>query len=314
MTTPATPLLADLDHNLTLSALALQASPHTATPLSRPPTPDPRQPLRHHPPRTTREHTCPISYNTHEYRRLRRKPTAISVGGEHDDRLAAGAWPTSLDTQVPFAHIGSPPQTLSSSLPLPPSTPSPRFLAGSPSLSSSGTTVQSSPTLTPTGAFGSYFVEHARDGAQGSGEGFGSLSKLGLRRAKRLPHKAQDLWEVHAVVASGEQRQRSIAQPAPVQHQHPADPITEFRKQEATEAVGDQGRNASFEERREPALATRRRGRGVRFQGVSSESASREGSLRISEEEATSSYSLSKYRFPPPPSCGTAGTFGKSAT
>lgn len=311
MTTAATPLLADLDHNLTLSAQG--ASPRTTSPLSRPPTPDPRQPLRPHPPRQTREPSCPISYHTHEQHRLRRKPTAIFVGGEHGHRLDTGAWAHSPDTEVPFAHIGSPPQALSSLLPLPPSTPSPRLPAGSPSLSSSGSTVQSSPTLTPTGAFGSYFIEHVRDGTQSSAAVSGSFGKSGLRRAKRLPHQVQDLWEVHAVVASSEQ-QRSAAQQAVVQHQHPIEPGAEHRERAAAQAAGREGRLASFGERRDPATkkhATRRRGKGVRFRGVSSESASREGSLRRSQKEETSSYSLSKYRFPSPPIRDTAETFGK---
>ena len=103
------------------------------------------------------------------------------------------------------------------------------------------------------------------------------MAKLQLAAGFNTPSARANTWGVI----------KKTAQPASVQHQQRAEPIVEYRKQEATEVVGSSGRVASFGERREPALGrhvTRRRGRGVRFQGVSSESASREGSLRKSGE------------------------------
>jgi hypothetical protein len=190
MATPATALLADFDFDLT--------SHKQANPLvPRPPTPDPRRTPTPHPPRRS----YPTSPPAEGQRRLRKKPTAIFVGSEPPGQATIYK-PCPVEARPFLDASHSSHRTLPSLLPLLPSTPSPHFVT-SPSLSSSGTTVQSSPTLTPTSG---HFTDSCREPPR-STKGLDSFStwdynqgKFGLRRAKRLPHREQGLWEVHAVV------------------------------------------------------------------------------------------------------------------
>jgi hypothetical protein len=194
MATPATALLADFDFDLTSHT---QANPL----VPRPPTPDPRRTPTPHPPRRP----YPASPPTEGQRRLRKKPTAIFVGSEPPGQATAHK-PCSIEAGPFFDASHSLHHTLPSLLPLLPSTPSPRF-AASPSLSSSGTTVQSSPTLTPTsGHFTSSYSERpiSTKGLDSFRTWDYNQGKFGLRRAKRLPHREEGLWEVHAVVQVSE--------------------------------------------------------------------------------------------------------------
>jgi hypothetical protein len=190
MATPATALLADFDFDLTSHT---QANPL----VPRPPTPDPRRTPTPHPPRRSK----PLFPPAEGQRRLRKKPTAIFVGSEPPGQATIHK-PYPIEARPFFDASYSSHHTLPSLLPLLPSTPSPRF-ATSPSLSSSGTTVQSSPTLTPTSG---HFTSSCNE-LPPTSKGLDSFStwnynqgKFGLRRAKRLPHREQGLWEVHAVV------------------------------------------------------------------------------------------------------------------
>jgi hypothetical protein len=313
MATPATALLAGFDFDLTSHANAPPFVP-------RPPTPDPRRTPTPHPPRRAKPS---LSADTAS-KRLRKKPTAIFVGSEPKPRE------TEPRPFFDFAHPSH--HTLPSLLPLLPSTPSPRF-ATSPSLSSSGTTVQSSPALTPTTHhFASSYSEPPADTT--SLDAFSTWDynrgKFGLRRAKRLPHREQGLWEVHAVVHVGEdgrdfgsssgigQRQgqgsgqgRGHFQSesahkhyhwcAQQQRQagflatplHSASVATNIASAKRSGASDDPSANQHDATSQETKLEA--------FHGIYSESTRREGGLRKTQTGESSNFSLSKYHFPAPP-------------
>lgn len=305
MATPATSLLAGFDFNLTSQTPRLPADP---APPKRPPTPDPRHTPR---PRTPHSpyHSSSSLPGGEPQRRLRRRPTAIFVGSDAQPQKPAH-WPCSTETEPLLVSQYPSEPTLTPLLPLPPSTPSPRF-ATSPSLSSSGTTVQSSPTLTPTTAhFGGSCSEpkqptqapevfHARDIRKGT---------VDLRRAKRLPHREQGVWEVHAVVhvssgnlgKEGQQGEKDQGDQGGLQQGGHL--TTETSQQLPASDHQDPVRN-------NPRYRPRRH-KG--FQGIHSESASREGGLRTAPELDTSSYSLSKFHFPAPPGNYYVGSGGTS--
>jgi hypothetical protein len=317
MATPATALLADFDFDLTSHANAPPFVP-------RPPTPDPRRTPTPHPPRRAKPS---LSANTAS-KCLRKKPTAIFVGIE-PKRSRTEARPF-----FDFAHSSS--HSSPSLFPLLPSTPSPRF-AASPSLSSSGTTVQSSPTLTPTTHhFASSYSEPPADA-----KSFEALStwdynrgKFGLRRAKRLPHREQGLWEVHAVVHVGEdsrdcgsssgtgQGQGKGQSQGETPHTHyewcmqqqrqagllatslpPASVATQLASTKRPGAPDDPlayQRDATFLDTK-PEV----------FHGIYSESTRREGGLRKTQTGESSNFSLSKYQFPAPPGDHQPGLSGE---
>jgi hypothetical protein len=320
MATPETALLADFDFDLT------SATPH----VPRPPTPDPRRTPTPHPPRRSKPHTIPTDAGP---KRLRKKPTAIFVGSEPKDQDQAYK-PCQSEAQ-PFFDFARPlHHALPSLLPLLPSTPSPRF-ASSPSLSSSATTVQSSPTLTPTTPhFASSYSEPQADTK--SFEAFNTWNynqgRFGLRRAKRLPHREQGLWEVHAVVHIGEDDrdggsssgngQETGQHQGQSSHKHyewcvqqqrqagflatslPSEPV-------ATNIATAKTSSA----RNKPSViqnnATPRDSILESFHGIHSESTRREGALRKTQTGESSNFSLSKYQFPAPPGDYRVGLSGK---
>lgn len=325
MATPATALLADFDFDLTSHA--------NATPLvPRPPTPDPRRTPTPHPPRRSKH-----SLNSDAGpKRLRKKPTAIFVGIEQPKGQDPPYQPCQIEAR-PFFDFAHPSHhTLPSLLPLLPSTPSPRF-ATSPSLSSSGTTVQSSPTLTPTTHhFASSYSELPADT-----KGFEAFStwdynrgKFGLRRAKRLPHREQGLWEVHAVVHIGEdgrdggsssgigQGQGQGQSQGQSPHKH-----YEWCMQQQRQAgflatsnppVSVVTNNTSAKRpgtRDDPPAnqhtATLGDSKSESFHGIYSESTRREGGLRKTQTGESSNFSLSKYQFPAPPGDYQIGPSGE---
>jgi hypothetical protein len=320
MATPETALLADFDFDLT------SATPH----VPRPPTPDPRRTPTPHPPRRSKPQTIPTDAGP---KRLRKKPTAIFVGSEPKGQDPAHK-PCQSKAQ-PFFEFARPSHhTLPSLLPLLPSTPSPRFTS-SPSLSSSATTVQSSPTLTPTTP---HFVSSYSEPQAGtkSFEAFNTWDynqgRFGLRRAKRLPHREQGLWEVHAVVhigedgrdgssSSGNWRETGQHQ-GQSSHKHyewcmqqqrqagflatslPSEPVTTNIATAKTSSA-----------RNKPPLiqnnATPRDSKLESFHGIHSESTRREGALRKTQTGESSNFSLSKYHFPAPPGDYRVGLSGE---
>jgi len=318
MTTPATALLADFDFNLT---------PHSQAPslIPRPPTPDPRRTPTPHPPR---RFNPPLPTNEGR-KRLRKKPTAIFVGNEPRSQ----APPCPVEAK-PFFDLGhSSHHTLPSLLPHLPSTPSPRF-ATSPSLSSGGTTVQSSPTLTPTtGYFANSYSELQPDtkGPEAFSNWNYNQGKLSLRRAKRLPHREQGLWEVHAVVHVDEDSRDcggsgigKVQGQGPTQHKHYEWCIQQQQRQAGFPVTSlppeSNFSNSATTEKpsaqyRAPANhngTTHRDTKVEGFHGIQSESIRKESGLRKIETVESSSFSLSKYHFPAPPGDYRIGLSGES--
>lgn len=317
MAAPATTLLAGFDFDLTSHTRANPAIP-------RPPTPDPRRTPTPHPPRRPRS-SLPSDSGR---KRLRKKPTAIFVGSESITSLPA--YKPCPSEAKPFYDLGyASYPTLPSLLPLLPSTPSPRF-ATSPSLSSSGTTVQSSPTLTPTTAhFESSYIEPQPDTKDSDvlSPWDNNQGKFGLRRAKRLPRREQGLWEVHAVVHVGEESKEfgsgeGIGK-GQRQHEH-----YEWCMRQQRQA-GLLGTSLPHQSDRNDSSATATRssvgGNGPvnrndatvpentqeGFHGIYSESSRREGGLRKTPGVESSSFSLSKYHFPAPPGDYRIGLSGE---
>lgn len=308
MATPATSLLAGFDFNLTSHTPILPADP---APPKRPPTPDPRHTPRPRTPHSPYHSSSPLP-GGEPPRRIRRRPTAIFVGSDAQPQKYAH-WPCSTESAPLLVSQYPSEPTLTPLLPFSPSTPSPRF-ATSPSLSSSGTTVQSSPTLTPTTAhFGGSRSEpkqpiqapesfHAWDIRKGT---------VDLRRAKRLPHREQGVWEVHAVVhvSSGNLGKDNQGQ------QGGKDQGDQERRQQGGHLTTETLPQPPASDHRDPVCNHNPRFRPRRhkgFQGIHSESASREGGLRTAPELDTSSYSLSKFHFPAPPGNYHVGSGGTS--
>jgi len=325
MATPETALLADFDFDLTA------ATPH----VPRPPTPDPRRIPTPHPPRRSK----PALLTDPSPKRLRHKPTAIFIGIEPTGQDRAYK-PCQNETQ-PFFDCARPSHhTLPSLLPLLPSTPSPR-LATSPSLSSSGTTAQSSPTLTPTTPhFASSYSEPQSDTK--SFEAFNTWNynqgKFGLRRAKRLPRREQGLWEVHAVVHIGEdgrdggsssgkgqgqgQGQGKGQKQGRLSHKHyewcmqqqrQAGFLATSTPPESVATNIDATERSSA--RNEPSviqnIATPRDTKLEPLHGIHSESNRRTDGLGKTQTGGSSNFSLSKYQFPAPPGDYRVGSNGE---
>lgn len=328
MATPETALLADFDFDLTSNA--------NATPLvPRPPTPDPRRTPTPHPPRRSKPPPPPSTDAASK--RLRKKPTAIFVGSEPKSEEIAYK-PRQVEAQ-PFFDFSRPSHhTIPSLLPLLPSTPSPRF-ASSPSLSSSATTVQSSPTLTPTTPHFASSHSEPQAGTKGS-EGFNTWNynkgTFGLRRAKRLPHREQGLWEVHAVVhisedgrdggsssgigqGQGQGKGQNQEQPSQKhyewcikQQRHAGFLATSLPPESVATNNATTERSSA---RNKPSViqnnATPRDSKLESFHGIHLESTRREGGLRKTQTGVSSNFSLSKYQFPAPPGDYRVGLSGE---
>jgi len=325
MATPETGLLADFDFDLTSNA--------NATPLvPRPPTPDPRRTPTPHPPRRSKP---PSLLTDTAPKRLRKKPTAIFIGSEPKSQVPAYK-PFQAEAQ-PFFDFARPSHhTLPSLLPLLPSTPSPRF-ASSPSLSSSATTAQSSPTLTPTTPHFASSYSEPQAGTKGY-QAFNTWDynqgTFGLRRAKRLPHREQGLWEVHAVVHVGEdgrdcgsssgigQGQGQGQSQGQSSHKHYEWCMQQQRQagflatslppESVATSIATAERSGA---QNKPSViqnnATPRDTKLESFHGIHSESTRREGGLRKIQTGESSNFSLSKYQFPAPPGDYRVGLSGK---
>jgi hypothetical protein len=334
MATPATSLLADFDFNLTSLTPPRAEAPPLAPP--RPPTPDPRRTPTPHPPRPLFRSVSSLSTTDNTRRRVRKKPTAIFVGQQTEDcspNRSPSYWPGPDDVEPLNGLQYHSHHTLPCLLPHFPSTPSPRF-ATSPSLSSGGSTIQSSPTVTPTTA---HFASSYSDLRPAAKEKSAldpwdqNERKYGLRRAKRLPHLDQGLWEVHAVVHIGEGENGGggngggNGSDSRVEHQQQSDHYNWCLQQQqhagilesgsapeplvsATPTPRAQGRSPV--KRKTANSDTRPKG----FHGIFSESTRREGGLRKASEIASSTYTLSKFHFPAPPGDYRIGLSGKRVT
>ena len=320
MATPATSLLADFDFNLTPLAEAPQLPPPVP---QRPSTPDPRRTPTPHPSRSLYRSVSYLSTNNNR-RRLRKKPTAIFVG-QQTENCSPSYWPGPDDVEPLNGRQYHSHHTLTSLLPLFPSTPSPQF-ATSPSLSSGGSTIQSSPTVTPTTAhFGSAYND-PRPAAKESSTldpWDHNECKYGLRRAKRLPHRDQGLWEVHAVVHIGEADQGiGGSSSSRLEHKQQGDHYNWCLQQQQRAGILEtspakeplvnapktpRAQGSNLVKRKTADCDTKPKG----FHGIFSESARREGGLRKASEVPSSTYTLSKFHFPAPPGDYRIGLSGK---
>ncbi|KAK0954568.1 hypothetical protein LTS01_023834 [Friedmanniomyces endolithicus] len=155
----------------------------------------------------------------------------------------------------------------------------------SPSLSSSITTLQSTPTYSPVPAGGGPFD-------QWQGAAFTQVSskrKFPFTQAKRLPRRAVSAWCVYAaVIEQGIEKDLEVS--------------------DSTVESESEAERDSEEQRIEV-----RRGRSVRFAEPKKETSSgAEQSTSGEEKDATtgSTYTLSNFKFPQPPGHAWAGSFG----
>ncbi|KAK3723244.1 hypothetical protein LTR37_001967 [Vermiconidia calcicola] len=251
------------------------------------------------------------SSSTLDYKRVRRKRPSSNLSSGQLHTLRGPA----LTTSLPSSLHSTSPQTFHPSL-LPPFnlTPILRPSTSSPSLSSTVDTLPSTPTYSPIEPENWPFQQWR------SGERLELVEPVRTKRkfaqfkaAKRLPHYtalhngADGIWEVHAAVIdvgdgyAGDQRDFG----------------------EGTEVHVTEDRNKSTEERdrlQAETPSSARKGRSVRFEGIATDSSNSDTERsRISktgkpskdnDPTLSSSYSLSKFKFPAPPGYAWTDTFG----
>ncbi|OQO01959.1 hypothetical protein B0A48_12432 [Cryoendolithus antarcticus] len=324
MSLSTTPLMVDYMRSSASELRTHRQSPGLHSLPERPPTPDPRQTHRWSPPRQRRElyeQSVPRQIAT---KHVRQRPTAIYIGSSGSS-FEAPPGPPSGSAEVPLLPHAEATHIATSLRQHLPKTPSPRFPPSSPSLSSSCTTVQSSPTWTPVGVHDSAVGGFGRvcRGERVS-EAWRQERELNLRRAKRLPHSDERCpWEVHAVVnvsGGGSSGSEQVPQ-RPSNYPDPSPGSTKYMEgaQAPLPAYPLHPRQLDYHQVLVPGVEVKplfahqrkRSGRAVHFQGVSSESASREDSLRTKQKEDTARYTLSKYRFPAPPGNEWYGDIGR---
>lgn len=244
-----------------------------------------------------------------DVKRLRRKPSTVNLAASAPLLTDHRHWSPSAILPRKQTHTLSQ-QDFVSSLPHAPVTPRPRPCTASPSLSSTVTTLQSSPTHTPI------FRRVADSERVTDGDRIELTEPIRTkrkfdtpRRAKRLPRfhgggesgggssGQGELWEVYAAVFD------------PPLDQGAGDAVSTAAESgvvgEASEGTG---------------LAAAQTKRAVRFEGVGrqSEASARVCSDRPSDtqsRQATSSLSLSRFEFPKPPGQDNwAGTSGESTS
>ncbi|KAK5744375.1 hypothetical protein LTR17_002085 [Elasticomyces elasticus] len=156
----------------------------------------------------------------------------------------------------------------------------------SPSLASSITTLQSTPTHSPLTPGGAEFEEESVQ--------ISTKRKFPFSLAKRLPRHITDEWFVYATVVD-----KDIGRAG-----HSGESDSE------SESEGEVG------EAEEVPLVTDKKGRAVRFAGVEKDTSSSIEQSTSGEDKTTandSTFTLSKFKFPPPPGHNWSGTFGHFA-
>ncbi|KAK0785231.1 hypothetical protein LTR02_000373 [Friedmanniomyces endolithicus] len=218
---------------------------------------------------------------------LRRKPSHIDLAATDYGKLSGADAVTLASSRLAPIRRQQQQQQLAPTL-LPAFSPEPQQqlpTPKSPSLSSSITTLQSTPTYSPVLPGGGPFD-------QWQGAAFTQVSskrKFPFTQAKRLPRRAVSAWCVYAAVI-----EQGIEK--------------DFEVSDSTvESESDAERG--LEEQRIEV----RRGRSVRFAEIEKETSSgAEQSTSGEEKDATtgSTYTLSKFKFPQPPGHTWAGSFG----
>ena len=242
-----------------------------------------------------------------DYKRVRRKQSFSQLFSHSFE----AARPTSFTSSAFSTSVQS---SLPQLLPPLPLTPGFRSATSSPSLSSTVDTLQSTPTHTPIQSAGVVFQPLWESEKVGLSEPIRTKRKFSqFKRAKRLPHhkipreESGVIWQVHAAVVDvGDGYRRGSVQ----------------RSVDAAhgEAGGASEERAASGGREVQSSSGGKAGRTVRFEGLEVPSSNSEeevsGLVQPSQEKdltQTSSFSLSKFKFPPPPGYAWEGTFGKQA-
>lgn len=304
MASAATPLLnTPPERNLTTFELhGRKSSEPVGRPLCRPPTP---------------------FVSLHQFHQFQHSP-ALSTSPDLDYKRVRRKQSFADLVRLPFAPASLPTQGTSflpsqNSLPslLPPlsSIPVPRPSTTSPSLSSSVDTFQSTPTHTPIQHGGSSFGQWSNFERVELSEPIRTKRKFyQLKPAKRLPHytalheDGDAVWEVHAAVVD--------------LGQFDFGELEDLGQGGEAYLTGEKGKQP---EHTAPSpvdgQSSGPRGRTVRFEGFETGSSSGTDTSGISQPTRsaqekdptlTSSFSLSKFDFPPPPGHTWTGTFGNA--
>jgi hypothetical protein len=236
-----------------------------------------------------------------DFKKVRRKPSIADLSTspvKGDIRFAPSSnTPPSLYS---FSQRDLPPRLH----PHPPTTPITRAYPASPSLSSTVTTLQSTPTHTPIFRGDAQFVQRRTDERTALEEPLRTKRKFdSLKRAKRFPRQASSgssdsrdggLWEVYAGVFDIAGDQGGLSEESLRR-------VEDFRASHEKQRPADDFA-ATF--------PTTREARSVRFKEVEHEhrsssrhtrASSRTPGLPEKDPTATSSFSLSKFEFPAPP-------------
>lgn len=231
-----------------------------------------------------------------DFHRLRRKPSRVDLTAKlfaaaPDRRPVCGEAPLfslfTLQNTSPSLH---PPQ---------PSTPQDYTSAASPSLTSTASTIQSSPAQSPHPA-GSTFEPWECEESFVLAQPIRYKRKFpSIKQPKRLPRRDQRSdWCVYAAIVGGGEGDID-------DHEGVANVLAVGIGEERESRGGAQAEGA--------AEFGGRRDKSVRFAGIASESSSSVDNASSGEEKGVgseSTYTLSKFRFPTPPSYNWAGTFG----
>ena len=242
-----------------------------------------------------------------DYKRVRRKPS-FSPTDQHPPTAPSPS--PIITSHHPQAHLSSHGHLLPSLLPPTPLTPTSRAAISSPSLSSTVDTLPSTPSQTPLqheeAAFGRWWRPERAE----LSEPLRSKRKLSFKQAKRLPHpqdgwagrggsSSSGIWQIHAAI---------IEHPTDDENFRNFDSVRQVRGHVTSEQHSDTA-TQHHEIHSSPGA---RKERVVRFEEETGEPELNDADQQSSQDALTSSYSLSKFKFPAPPGQHWTGTFGKS--
>lgn len=249
-----------------------------------------------------------------DYKRVRRKQSSFDLSSPPRD---LDDWPLSNTSFSPLFPSPSPQAYFPHFQPPPPLLPPFRSSHSSPSLSSTVDTLPSTPPHTPFQRVELSFDQWSSGRRSELSEALRTKRKFPqLKVAKRLPHPSrgqesgeEGIWEVHAAVidlgetkvVESDSSQSTVREHVIRSEETPPRPST----------AGKKGRTVRFEDLSAPEHS---------FLRTPSSSPSPPSPLRPTRSKSTandeqtqsSSYTLSKFKFPAPPGYTWAGTFGKS--
>lgn len=248
-----------------------------------------------------------------DYKRVRRKQSFAGL-----IRVPSAPSTTPLVSTSSFtpSHLASPRSLLPSLLPPLPLSPPPRPSTTSPSLSSTIETLQSTPTHSPILHGVTAWEQWSGDERGQRREPIRTKRKFPLfKQAKRLPHLSaqgeagsEGIWQVYAAVVD-------LGDVAGGDFTGGSKDLQEAGAQLTSSESDGRRTNVPQDRARVPSA---KKGRSVRFEGISSSSEAEEssGSKPLPSERdklltSTSSLSLSNFPFPAPPGQNWTGTFGK---